>query len=62
MPCGARDSVLARLLPFCQVEDGKMLPWLVAAPAIYAAGARACRLMSCNGCESFEHSWGSAWV
>jgi hypothetical protein len=53
---------LAQLLPFCEAADGKMLPCLVAVPVLYAAGARAYGIISCNGCESFEHSWGSACV
>jgi len=56
------DVPSARLLPFCQGEDCKMLPCLVAAPAIYAAGARACRIISCHGGESLENAWGSACV
>ena len=55
-------TVLARLLPFCKAEDGKMHPCLVAASAIYAAGARAYRIVSCNDGESFENSCTSACV
>jgi hypothetical protein len=51
----------ARLLPFCQAEAGKKIfAWLIAAPAIYAAGARAYRIVSCNDGESFENARGSA--
>jgi hypothetical protein len=52
----------ARLLPFCEAEDDKMLSCLVAAPARYAAGARAYRIIFCKRCESFENSWGSVCV
>jgi hypothetical protein len=44
-------------LPFCQAEAGtKIFAWLMAAPASYAAGARAYRIVSCNDGESFENS------
>ena len=56
------NTLLARLLPFCEAADDKMLSFLVAALARYAAGARAYRIISCKGCESFENSWGAVCV
>jgi DNA-binding NarL/FixJ family response regulator len=56
------SRVSARLLPFCEAADDKILSCLVAALARYAAGARACRIISCKGCESFENSWGAVCV
>jgi hypothetical protein len=48
--------VLARLLPFCEPWDWQIseLCWLPVR-AIYAAGARAYRIVSCNDLGSFEN-------
>jgi hypothetical protein len=55
--------VLARLLPFCLAAHGKKIrAWLMTSPALYAAGTRASRIVSWNGGENFENSWGSACV
>jgi hypothetical protein len=49
---------LARLLPFCEAWDWQKsyLCWL-AVRAIYAAGARAYRIVSCNDLGSFENGF-----
>jgi hypothetical protein len=52
----------ARLLPFCEAANDKLLSCLAAVLVRYAAGARAYRIISCKGCESFENPWGSACV
>jgi hypothetical protein len=45
-------------LPFCPAEDRKkLLAWLMAVPAISAAGTKADGLVSCKEGESFENSW-----
>ena len=52
----------ARLLPFCEAANDKLLSCLVAVLVRYAAGARAYRIICCKGCESFENSSGSVCV
>jgi hypothetical protein len=62
-PIHFEDIPLARLLPFCQAEDcKKRLICRLAAPAIYAAGASAYRIVSWSDGESFENSGASACV
>jgi hypothetical protein len=44
--------------PFWQIKDcQKSLACLMTTTALYAAGARAYRIVSCKDCESFENSW-----
>jgi hypothetical protein len=48
---------LARPLPFNPAEEGqRRLVCRMAATALYAAGARAYRIVSCHDGESFENS------
>jgi hypothetical protein len=58
MPREWIKSSLARLLPFCEAWDWQKsyLCWL-AVRAIYAAGARAYRIVSCNDLGSFENGF-----
>jgi hypothetical protein len=56
-----RAELLARLLPFCPGEDDKKsFACRIAAPANYAAGARAYKIVSRNDSGSFENAWASA--
>jgi hypothetical protein len=49
--------------PFWEIEDcQKSLACLMAATALYAAGARADRMVSCKDCERFENCWEAAAV
>jgi hypothetical protein len=62
-----RNTILvassARLLPFCEAWDwNRTFVLFLAAPASYAAGAKAYRIISFNDGESFENSCASACV
>src|SRR6266850_8590172 len=48
--------------PFVRQRMARRCVWRMAAPVLYAAGARAYRMGSCHDGESGENSWGFACV
>jgi len=60
---GFFGNLYPRLLPLCEAADRqKILTCLMATHAIYAAGARVYRMVSCHDGERWENAWAPAGV